>query len=126
MTEQTIKRDRTAIVAEAFYMANLLFTGFVYVALLILFFKQYKKGTLVAKAHLKQTLLAASFTTTIFLLINLYLIVNDAYASVTGLIMLETYYMAIVPLCFIPGIIGLTKGLKGEVYTFPIIGRLVS
>ena len=126
MSDQANKRDRTAIVAEAFYMANLLFTGFVYIALLVLYFKRYKKDSQVAKFHLKQTLLAATFTTTIFLLINLYLIVTDSYASVTGLIMLETYYMAIVPICFIPGIIGLTKGLKGEVYRFPLIGRLIS
>ncbi len=117
--------DHTAAFAEAFFIANLLFIGVFYIALWLLYFSQYKDTSEVGKHHLKQTLLAASISTGIVILMNVGIVLTTGYASLAGLFMAEFYLMLVVPVFLIMGIFGFTKAVKDEKFTFPVIGRLI-
>ncbi len=117
--------DHTAAYAEAFYIANLLFVGIFYLALWALYFLRNKNTSPVAQHHLKQTLLASSITTLLFIAINIFIMLTVGYASAIGLFSLEFYFMIILPLCLIVGILGFTKAIKNQDFTFPLIGRFV-
>jgi len=123
MSSQTTS-DNTAAFAEAFFIANLLFVGVFYIALWTLYFLRYKKTSLIAKKHLGQTLIASSVSTLIFLAINIFILLTDGYASLTALFSLEVYFMLVVPLFLVTGIIGFTKAIKGFSYSYPLIGPL--
>ncbi len=76
LTDQEVKTaklqidDHTGTVAEAFFIANLLFVGIFYVFLWGLYFLAYKNATPISKHHLKQTLVAGGITTLIVILLN--------------------------------------------------------
>ena len=116
--------DNTAAFAEAFFIANLLFVGIFYLALWILYFLRYQRTSAIAQKHLTQSLIASSISTAIFVAINIFIIVTDGYASLTALFSLEVYFMLIVPLFLVAGIIGFTKAIKGMDYSYPLIGQL--
>ncbi len=106
-------------------MANLLFIGIFYIALWVLYRRNYKDASEVGKHHLKQTLLAASISTGIAILMNIGIIFTTGYASLAGLFMAEFYLMLVVPVFLVMGIFGFTKAAKDEKFTFPVIGRLI-
>ena len=117
--------DHTGTIAEALFIANLLFVGIFYLFLWGLFFISYKNASAVSKHHLKQTLIASSISTLIVIIINFIIIMTTGYASATALILAEVYLMLIVPLFLIVGILGFTKAVQGLDFTFPLIGRFV-
>ncbi len=116
--------DNTAAFAEAFFIANLLFVGVFYLALWGLYFTRYQTTSVVAKKHLIQTLLASSLSTLIFISINIFITMTSGYASLTALFCLEFYYMLIVPLFLVVGIMGFIQAIKGMSFTYPIIGKV--
>ena len=121
----THKKSHAASFAEAFYIGNLLFVGVFYIALWGLYFLSYKGSTDIEKMHIKQALIASSISTVIFLGINLMIILTNGYASVMALFSLEFYFMLVVPLFLVVGILAFIKAIKEEVYLYPLIGRFV-
>ncbi len=117
--------DHTGTIAEALFIANLLFVGIFYLFLWGLYFISYENASAVSKNHLKQTLIASSISTFIVIIINIIIIMTTGYASATALILAEVYLMLIVPLFLIIGILGFTKAVQGLDFTFPLIGRFV-
>jgi uncharacterized membrane protein len=117
--------NNTAAFAEAFFIANLLFVGLFYLALWALYFLRYQRTTAIGQHHLIQSLIASSVSTTIFLAINIYIILTSGYASLNALFSLEVYYMLIVPIFLVLGIIGFTKAIKGVCFSYPVIGGLL-
>lgn len=117
--------DHTAAFAEAFFIGNLLFVGVFYLALWLLYFLHYDKASPITRNHLKQALVASSISTTIFIIINIFIMLTSGYASVGALFSLEFYFMLLLPLFLIVGILGFTKAIKGLDFTYPLIGRLV-
>ncbi|MDF1589331.1 MAG: hypothetical protein P1P93_09305 [Gammaproteobacteria bacterium] len=117
------QRDHTAAFAEAFFIANLLFVGIFYVALWGLYFLRYQQATTITKQHLSQALIASSISTSLFAMINAFIMLTDGYASLTALFCLEFYFMLIVPVFLVAGIIGFTKAIKGISVSYPLIGR---
>lgn len=117
--------DHTGTVAEAFFIANLLFIGIFYVFLWGLYFLAYKNASPVSKHHLKQTLIASSISTLIAILLNIFVLLTTGYASATALILAEVYLMLIVPLFMIVGILGFTKAVQGLDFNFPLISKFV-
>lgn len=117
--------DHTAAFAEAFFIANLLFVGVFYLALWVLFFLRYKKTTSMAQNHLKQALVASSFTTFIFIDINIIILLTTGYASVISLVLLETYFMLFVPLSLVIGILAFSKAVTNRNFRYPLIARML-
>ena len=119
------KPDHTGTIAEAFFIANLLFIGIFYLFLWGLYFMSYKQASAVGKNHLKQTLLASTITTSIAIGLALFVWLTTGFASATALIAAEVYLMLIVPLFLILGILGFTRAVNEKDFKFPIIGSLL-
>jgi hypothetical protein len=118
--------DHTAAFAAAFLIANLLFVGIFYIALWILYLTRFKKTIPVAKNHLKQALIVSSISTGIFLLINIIILLTSGYASLSALIALETYYMLIVPVFLIIGILAFIRAVTKQDFKYPVISRFIN
>ncbi len=125
ITDQQQPHDHTAAWAEAFYIGNLLFVGIFYIALWLLYFLRYSKTSDIGRHHLKQALLGSSITTTLFIIINVIIILTSGYASLTGLLLLELYYMILLPVFLVIGIIAFSKAIKDVDYNYPLIGRFI-
>lgn len=125
MQEDKKVADHTGTIAVAFYIANLLFVGIFYVFLWGLYFLAYKKASDVSKNHLKQALFAASLSTAIVILLNIFVVFTAGYASATALIVAEVYLMVVVPVFMLFGILAFTKAVNEKDYKFPIIGNLL-
>ncbi|MEE9491852.1 MAG: hypothetical protein V3W04_00540 [Gammaproteobacteria bacterium] len=119
------KKDHTGSFAEAFFIANLLFVGVFYLLLWGLYFMKKRHATQVSKNHLKQTLIASSFTTLIVISLNFFILMTTGYASATALITAEIYLMLVVPLFMVLGIFGFTKAINEKDFRFPVIGRFL-
>jgi uncharacterized Tic20 family protein len=125
MTDKQAAHDHTAAYAEAFFIGNLLFVGAFYLALWVLYFLRYKKASAITRNHLKQALLGSSISTAIFISINIFIVLTSGYASVTALFSLEVYFMLLLPLFLIVGILGFSKAIKGIDFSYPVIGRFI-
>lgn len=125
MTIKHNTHDHTAAYAEAFFIGNLLFVGAFYLALWVLYLLRYKKSSAITQNHLKQTLIGSSISTTIFLIINIFIMLTSGYASVTALFLLEFYFMLLLPLFLVVGILGFTRAIKGMDFSYPLIGRFI-
>ena len=125
MNHNTKPHDHTAAFAEAFFIGNLLFVGAFYLALWLLYFLRYKQSSAITKKHLRQALIGSSISTTIFIAINVFIILTSGYASVTALFSLEFYFMLLLPLFLVVGIIGFSKAIKGLDFSYPLIGRML-
>ncbi len=117
--------DHTAAYAEAFYIGNLLFVGVFHLALWVLYFRRYNQASAITQHHLKQALIGSSISTTIFIAINIFIMLTSGYASVTALFSLEIYFMLLLPLFLVIGILGFSKAIKGIDFSYPLIGQLV-
>lgn len=115
--------DNVGATAEAFFMLNLLFVGFLYIALWVLFFLKYKDTSAVSKNHLKQALIASTISVLIVIALNVFVILTSGYASATALIVTEVYLMLIIPLFMIVGILGFVKAINHKDFSFPLIGK---
>ena len=123
MSSNNSVNDNTAAFAEAFFIANLLFVGIFYLALWALYFLRYRQTSTIGQRHLIQSLIASSISTAIFVAINILILLTDGYASLTALFSLEVYFMLIVPLFLVAGIIGFTRAVKGLEFSYPLIGQ---
>ncbi len=129
MAENTI-RDHTAVYAVVFFMANVLFVvfgGVFYLALWVLYLRHYKNASPVTRNHLKQALIAASLSTTIFVIINIYIMANGGYIplSRSAIIAIELYGLVVLPLFMATGVFVLFKAIRNEDVRYPLIGRLI-
>lgn len=122
-TKQSV--DYRGAVAEALFIANLLFIGIFYIILWGLYFIAYKKSSQVSKNHIKQALAGATLSTLIVLLLNIFVVTTTGYASATALIVAEIYLMLIVPLFMLVAIAGFIKAVNEKNFQYPVIGKLL-
>ncbi len=120
------ENDHTAAFAEAFFMANLLFVGVFHLALWVLWLTRRDRIGPISRNHVKQALGVSGFTTLLFLALNLGIVFTTGYHSVGGLLTLEIYYMFIVPLFMLVGILGFKKAITREDYQYPVFARLLN
>ncbi len=114
---------RIAIVAQACMLANLLFAGIVYGGLWYLYLRHYAQAGPLVQQHIKQAVWVASISTGLFIVLNGIILLQGGYHTITALMLLEIYYMLIVPLFFIPGLMALVKAIQGRGYRYPLIGK---
>ncbi len=123
--KEKFTHDYTGAVAEAFFMANLLFIGVFYLVLWALYLTAYKNASPVSKNHIKQALWASTLTTTIAVVLAGIAFMTTGFASVQALIMAEVYLMVVVPIFMLLGILGFTKAINEKNFILPIIGNLL-
>lgn len=113
-----------AVISEGLYLLNLLFPLLPLLGLGWLYSRHRKHETALVRIHLRQAFFAALLSSCVFLAANLLVLVLGGYFSLHALIIFEVYYIFVVPLFLIPGLIGLIKAISAQVYKFPLIGRL--
>lgn len=123
--KEKFTHDYTGAVAEAFFIANLLFIGIFYIVLWGLYLIAYKGASQTSKNHIKQALWASTLTTLIAVIVMLIALLTTGFASVQALIMAEVYLMVVVPIFMLLGILGFTKAINEKNFKFPIIGNLL-
>ncbi len=117
--------DYTGAVAIAFFMANLLFIGIVYLILWGLYFLAYQNTSQVSKNYIKQALWGSTITTSIAIMLAIIAFSTTGFASVQALLMAEIYLMVIVPLFMFLGILGFSRAINARNFSFPIIGNML-
>jgi hypothetical protein len=125
MPQKNINHNHTAAIAEAFFIGNLLFVGVFYLALWALYFLRYKKASAITQRHLQQALIGSSISTAIFIFINIFIMFTSGYASVSALFSLEFYFMLILPMFLLVGIIAFSRAIKRIDFSYPLINRFV-
>jgi uncharacterized membrane protein len=122
-TETTPEAGKTlAVASEGLYLLNLLFPLLPLLGLAWLRYRyRHHTATLVCN-HLPQAFLAACITSGVFLAANILILYLGGYRSIHALIIFEVYFILIVPLFLIPGLIGLIKAMSAQTFHYPLIG----
>ncbi len=113
---------RLAITGEGLYLLNLLFPIISMLLLTGIYLRHRKHKEALVRNHLRQAFTAALITTAIFLAANILILLLGGYYSIYALIIFEVYFIVVVPISLIPGLLGLIKAIAGEKYYFPLIG----
>ncbi|MES9963770.1 MAG: hypothetical protein ABW116_09520 [Candidatus Sedimenticola sp. 20ELBAFRAG] len=112
-----------AVIAQALYLLNLLFPILPMLGLAGVYISRRRTAAVLAMNHLGQALAGALISTTLFILANLIIVIQGGYRSVTALIVFEVYFVVVVPIMLIPGLMALIKAMAGEPFRYPLIGR---
>ena len=111
-----------AVIGEGLYLLNLLFPLLPLLGLLWLYTRRHNHPAALVRVHLRQALLGAVIVALLFLGANLMILLLGGYRSLHALVIFEVYYILVVPLFLIPGLIGLIKAMSGQIYRYPLIG----
>ena len=113
-----------ALWAYGLMLLNLLFPVLMYLPVCLLWRRHRQATDRLVNLAVNQAWLAATASTTLFLLANALIIGLAEYRSTFALITFEMYFIGVIPLFLIPGLLGLVKGLNQQAYRFPLIGRM--
>lgn len=111
-----------AIVSQGLYLLNLLIPLLPLVVLSLLYLNRDVGGKPLARINLTQALIGAGISSLLFIAANLLILLLGGYRSLQALIIFEVYYILLVPVFLIPGLIALIKAMSGQIYRFPLIG----
>lgn len=125
-TNAPIQGKAAAISGEGLFLLNLLFPLVPLLPLIVLHLKHRGTTNDYLRAHLVQPLIAACFSSILFIIGNLYILSVGSYRSIQALITFEIYYVAVATPLLIPGLLGLIKAMSGEIYRYPLIRKWVS
>jgi hypothetical protein len=112
-----------ALWAYGLMLLNLLFPVLLYLPLCVLWHRYRLATDRLVNLAINQAWLAASASTALFLLANALIISLAQYQSTFALITFEVYFIGVIPLFLIPGLLGLVKSLNQQSYLFPLLGR---
>ena len=124
MAQQQVKDDpgkSLAVIAVGLYLLNLLLPLLALMGIAGLYVMHRRHGSKLVRVNLYQTLVGSVISTSLFLLANLLIVILGGYRSLHALIIFEVYYILVVPLFLIPGLIALIKAMSGQCYVFPLI-----
>ncbi len=113
----------TAAASWMLYILNLLLPGLFFLVLLALWVLKRQDDNTFLRLHVRQAFAGALTTTVVFYLIYMAIAPVGGYRSMEGLIGLEFYYMVLVPLFFIPGLLALMKVFAGKTFRYPVVGQ---
>lgn len=123
----TVPGHMTAIIGEGLYLLNLLLPILPLLFLILLNLKHRTATSAFLRDHLKQPMVGAIISSSLFLLGCLYIIMTGGYKSMSFefILVLEVYTLAVVMPFLVPGLIGIVKAISGDRYRYPLIGKLL-
>lgn len=123
--KQEIPGQPLAAWAEVLYLSNLLIApGLAFLILLWLYFKRSADTPALAVGHLLQTIFASIFAAVLLILASLLFLLLGGTNSAASWIIVILYFLTCHATLVLFGVIGLTKALAGQKYSYPLIGRL--
>lgn len=115
--------NKAAIISHGLMLLNLLFPMIMYLVLMSYWLKHRRSADLLLRVAVNQAFIAATLSTALFLSANLIIVIWASYRSTFALITFEIYFIFVVPLFLIPGLLGLVKSNVNQVYYYPVLGR---
>ncbi|MFC3195919.1 hypothetical protein ACFODZ_16815 [Marinicella sediminis] len=104
-------------------LLNLLFPVLIWMLLLVYWLRHRHSDDHKTYVAINQSFIAGSLSTTLFVFAHLLIITVAQYKSTFALITFELYFIVVVPVFLIPGLMGLIKSNAGQVYYAPLLGR---
>lgn len=111
-----------AFLTHMLVIFNLLFP-FVYVFIAWLWLKNKDSNDEMVRISVKEAFILSTISSIIFTGIVFAVLFHFGFKSTFTLVAGEIYYMLLVPLFFVPAIIGVAKTSSMKVYYYPLIGR---
>ena len=122
--KQEIPGQPLAAWAEVLYLSNLLIApGLAFLILLWLYFKRSADTPALAVCHLRQTIFASILAAVLLVIASIVILQLGGLNSVTTWIIAILYFLTCHATLVLLGVIGLTKALAGQKYSYPLIGR---
>jgi uncharacterized Tic20 family protein len=127
MNDQTFQEDaekskNLAIMAEAFYLLNLLFLPVLAFFILIWLYLKYENYSELAGCHVRQTFSASIWAGLLLLLVTGVIVLAGGYNSPYIWSIVIVYFIICHSILVILGIIGLVKAMAGKKFHYPMIG----
>jgi hypothetical protein len=113
-----------ATLVHILVILNLLFP-FVYVFILLLWFKNKNSKSDLLRVSVNEAAILATISTVIFVCIVAAVLFHFGFKSTFTLVSGEIYYMLLVPLFFVPAILGVAKTSSMKIYYYPLIGHYI-
>lgn len=110
-----------AIVAHGLMLLNLLFPLITYGVLTAYWLRHRHSKNELLHLAVNQAWLAATLSTLLFIAANVLIVVMAQYKSTFALIVFEVYFVLVVPVFLIPGLLGLVNSNAGLAYHYPFI-----
>lgn len=112
-----------AVTAEVLYLANLLLLpGIAFIILLILYDKHADSDSLLARCHLKQTVITSLWAGFLIIVVNAIILLFGGYTQPWTWVVLITYFTCIHSTLVILGVVGLSRALSGKHFHYPLSG----
>ncbi len=112
-----------AIISYGLMLLNLLFPILIYVFLAFYWLKHKKSQDRLLYVAINQSFISATISTLLFILANVLVLSMAQYKSTFALITFEIYFVLVVPVFLIPGLMGLVKSNASIIYFYPILGN---
>ncbi len=112
-----------ATLSHGLMLLNLLFPLLVYLVLSVFWLRHKKSTDNLLRLAVNQAWVAATISSFIFMVANASILIFAQYKSTFALITFEIYYVFMVPIFLIPGLLGLVKSNANLAYHYPLIGR---
>ncbi len=116
------KAQNRAIMAHGLMLLNLLFPLLIYCLLTGMWWRHRNSPDAMLYVAVNQAWWAATVSTLLFVLANGMIITLAQYQSTFALITFEVYFIFIVPIFLIPGLLGLVKSHARQIYYYPLLG----
>lgn len=113
-----------AILAESLYLLNLLFPLIPLAFMLLIRRRRFAEAGVLGRSHLQQATTVATISSILFVIANLVVLMFGGYKSVTALVTFEIYFIAVVPIFVIPGLLALLRAMNEQPARYPLIGRM--
>jgi len=123
-TEAIQPGQTLAVLAELFFLLNLVFLPVIgFIVLSVLYLRYRNTAPALARCHLRQTFNASIWAGIMLLLVNAVIILLGGYDSPSVWIIVILYLTSIHTVFIMLGTFGLTRAMNGKHYHYPVTGR---
>lgn len=112
-----------AITAQSLFLGNLLIAPGLCFAILAWLWWKRRDAPPLARQHLDQTLTASLWAGALLVLANLAILLLGGYDAAHTWVILILYFTCAHSTLILLGMLGLSRALAGQLFTFPVIGR---
>ena len=116
-----------AILAESLYLTNLLLLpGLAFIILLLVYLKNNRHPSSLARCHLQQTLIASVIAGVMLVIVNVLIVLLGGLTQVSTWVVVILYFTLFHATFVVLGTLGLARAMAGKHYHYPFIGRSCS
>jgi len=112
-----------AVQAEAIYLVNLLLMpGLGFLALLWLARRHAASANMLARCHLKQTVVASLWAGVLLAAVSVVIVLSGGFSMPASWIVAILYFLCCHAVLALFGLFGLARAMAGQSYVYPLVG----